>query len=118
VIFSSPIFFSIIHHPLAGGKCVSVFHSRAHCDAAAQWIYTFLGIKGLNIPEDVSIISFDNTLLCNNLAPKLTSSGANKEYYAKKAFSAMIACINNPNKSQQVQVKTELHERESVKTLI
>ena len=88
-----------------------------HCDAAAQWVYTYLGIKGLKIPDDVSIISFDNTLLCNNLVPKLTSAGANKEQFAKKAFSVMTSCIRNPNKKQQLQVKTELIERESVRKL-
>ncbi len=88
-----------------------------HCDAAAQWVYTYLGIKGLRIPDDVSIISFDNTLLCNNLVPKLTSAGANKETYAKKAFSVMMSSINNPARTHQVQVKTELNERESVRKL-
>jgi len=88
-----------------------------HCDAAAQWVYTFLGIKGLKIPQDVSIISFDNTILCNNLAPKLTSAGANKENYAKRAFSVMISCLTNQTKTHHVQVKTDLYERESVRTI-
>ena len=89
-----------------------------HCDAAAQWVYTFLGIKRKKMPDDVSIISFDNTILCNNLVPKLTSAGANKEYYAKKAFSVMSSCINNPNKNYHIQVKTKLYERESVKNIL
>lgn len=89
-----------------------------HCDAAAQWVYTFLGIKGLKVPDDVSIISFDNTILCENLAPKLTSAGANKEIYAKRAYSVMSSCLTNQSKYHQVQVKTELLERESVRAII
>jgi LacI family transcriptional regulator len=88
-----------------------------HCDAAAQWVYTFLAMKGLIIPNDVSIISFDNTILCENLAPKLTSAGANKENFAKKAYSVMSSCINNSNKTYQIQIKTNLYERSSVKSL-
>ena len=88
-----------------------------HCDAAAQWVYTYLAIKGLTVPNDVSIISFDNTILCKNLAPKLTSAGANKDNFAKKAFSIMSSCICSPNKTYQTEVKTNLYERDSVKSI-
>jgi LacI family transcriptional regulator len=85
-----------------------------HCDAAAQWIYTAIALKGLRIPEDISIISFDNTPLCDSLMPKLTSAGPQKDYYAKKAFNTMIECLNNKNKNIQLLIKTTLTERNSV----
>jgi len=87
-----------------------------HCDAAAQWIYTALALKGLSIPEDVSVVSFDNTALCDTLMPKLTSVGPNKDYYAKKAFNTMIDSMSNRNKKYQTLVKTNLVERDSVKS--
>ncbi|MDD4389087.1 MAG: LacI family DNA-binding transcriptional regulator [Bacilli bacterium] len=86
-----------------------------HCDAAAQRLYTILALKGLKVPDDISIISFDNTPLCDNLMPKLTSAGPQKDYYAKKAFNLMIECLNNKNKVFQKQIQTDLVERESVK---
>jgi LacI family transcriptional regulator len=88
-----------------------------HCDAAAQRLYTALALKGLKIPDDISVISFDNTPLCDNLMPKLTSAGPQKEYYAKKAFNLMIECLNNRNKVFQKQIKTVLAERDSVRDL-
>ncbi|MFA5005895.1 MAG: LacI family DNA-binding transcriptional regulator [Candidatus Izemoplasmatales bacterium] len=88
-----------------------------HCDAAAQWMYTSLAIKGLRIPDDVSIVSFDNTPLCDSLLPKLTSAGPHKDYYAKKAFTAMIEVLANPNRNVHVTIRTALVERGSVRAL-
>jgi len=88
-----------------------------HCDAAAQWMYTALALKGLRIPEDVSVVSFDNTALCDSLMPKLTSAGPQKDYYAKKAFATMLESLSNPNRTILLPIKTNLVERASVKAL-
>lgn len=88
-----------------------------HCDAAAQYIYTSLAIKGVKIPEDISVVSFDNTVLCTTLNPKLTSISVPKHVYAKKAFTAMVNCIKNNKKAYNLIVYPELVERESVKAL-
>ena len=88
-----------------------------HCDAAARWIYTALASKDLSVPQDISIISFDNTPLCDSLMPKLTSAGPKKDVYAKKAFSAMINSLSSGGKPQQVKINAELVERDSVKRI-
>ncbi len=88
-----------------------------HCDAAAQRMYTVIALKGKKVPEDVSIISFDNTPLCESIVPNLTSAGPQKDYYAKKAFNTMIDSLNNKNKLFQVTIKTKLVERDSVRNL-
>ena len=88
-----------------------------HCDAAAQRIYTVLALKGLKVPDDISIISFDNTALCDSLSPRLTSAGPQKDYYAKKAFNTMIDSLNNKNKNFRVIIKTNLVERNSIMAL-
>jgi LacI family transcriptional regulator len=88
-----------------------------HCDAAAQRLYTALALRGIKVSEDISIISFDNTSLCDNLLPKLTSAGPQKDYYAKKAFNIMIDCLNNKNKNFKIQIRTNLVERDSVKDI-
>jgi len=86
-----------------------------HCDSAAQRLYTMLAMKGLKIPEDVSIISFDNTSLCDSLMPKLTSVGPHKDTYAKKAFAVMVDALKN--KHTNVQIKSHLVERDSIATI-
>jgi len=88
-----------------------------HCDAAAQWLYAALALKGIHIPEDISVISFDNTALCDSLMPRLTSAGPQKDLYAKKAFAVMAECLTNKNRNVSYQMKTPLAERDSVKTI-
>jgi LacI family transcriptional regulator len=86
-----------------------------HCDSAAQKLYTMLSINGLRVPDDISVVSFDNTMLCDNLLPKLTSLGPHKDSMARKALTAMIDAIKG--KRSLVQVRSHLSERDSVKDL-
>ncbi|MDP2425825.1 MAG: LacI family DNA-binding transcriptional regulator [Candidatus Izemoplasmatales bacterium] len=90
----------------------------SHCDAAAQRLYTSLSIKGYRVPDDISVISFDNTDLCDSLVPKLTSAGPSKEVFARKAFQVMNDCIGSKNKTFHVVVRTQLVERSSVKNIL
>jgi len=83
-----------------------------HCDSAAQRLYTMISINGLRVPDDVSVVSFDNTMLCDNLMPKLTSIGPHKDSMARKALSAMIEAIKG--KRTSLEVKSQLVERDSV----
>jgi LacI family transcriptional regulator len=85
-----------------------------HCDAAARWLYTALATKALRVPDDVSVIGFDNTELCENLIPKLTSAGPKKDQYAKKAFSLMMNALSTSGKPQQIKINAELIIRSSV----
>ncbi|MGI6714148.1 MAG: LacI family DNA-binding transcriptional regulator [Bacilli bacterium] len=87
-----------------------------HCDAAAQKLYSILSFNGFKIPDDVSVVSFDNTQLCENLLPKLTSIGPARDSFAKKAYNAMIDIMNKKRVMQQITVT--LVERDSVKTII
>jgi LacI family transcriptional regulator len=83
-----------------------------HCDSAAQKLYSTLSINGLRVPNDVSVVSFDNTTLCDNLLPRLTSIGPHKDSMARKAFSAMVDALKN--KHSLIQIRSHLVERESV----
>jgi len=87
-----------------------------HCDSAAQRLYAMLAMANLRIPDDVSVVSFDNTNLCDSLMPKLTSIGLHKDSAAKKAFNVMAEALKS-KKVSVVQVKAHLVERDSVKTI-
>lgn len=50
--------------------------------------------RRLKIPEDISIIGCDNTILCNYTSPELTSINTNISEIAEKAVSIMLAMIN------------------------
>lgn len=86
-----------------------------HCDAAAQWLYTALSHQNFSVPKDVSVVSFDNTLLCESMLPRLTSIGPDKETYAKKAFDAMGAIIKKESGDSRILVPTQFSKRESVR---
>ena len=87
-----------------------------HCDACAQKVYSELMLKGLKIPQDISVVSFDDTPLCESLFPTLTSVGVKKDVFAKKALNAMLEAINS-GKHSLVQIRPVLSERNSVKTV-
>lgn len=88
-----------------------------HCDLAAYKIYMACSVKGLIVPNDISVISFDNTALCESISPTLTSAGINKETTAKKACSVMEDIILKRTKTINIILKTKLYERNSVKKI-
>ena len=85
-----------------------------HCDAAAQWMYASLANRGLRIPDDVSIASFDNTAICDTMMPGLTSIGPDKDTYAKKALEAMGIALETPMQPHETRIVPRLVERDSV----
>ena len=87
-----------------------------HCDSAAHTLYIALRYKNLNVPKDISVISFDNTSLCNNLNPPLTSCGISKEKLAKNAFYSMIDLINHKNVGN-LSLAPSIYIRKSVRQL-
>lgn len=88
-----------------------------HCDSAAHKLYLLLKIRNLTVPDDVSIISFDNTEICKTLTPALTSIGVSKEKYAKKAIEAMMNIINKTSKTSNNILRPSITERSSVKVI-
>ena len=87
-----------------------------HCDSAAYKLYMLLKMRNYSVPDDVSVISFDNTDLCNNISPTLTSIGVSKATIARKSFNAMLDLLTN--KRNTYLLKPVLTERQSVKKLL
>lgn len=90
-----------------------------HCDKAASVLYQYIKEKGYNIPGDISVISFDNTDICNLLSPRLTSMGIEKNIFAEQAYQLMMQSIENPKKEKinYVKLNLRLYERASVKNI-
>lgn len=69
---------------------------------------------GLSIPEDLSIISFNNSLLARITSPQLTSIDVNSYQLGIEAASQLINHIENPNLlATKIIVPHHLVERES-----
>lgn len=59
-------------------------------DLMAYGIYKYAKKEGISIPEDLSIIGYDNTEICNMLSFRLTTIDQNAENMGEKAADVMI----------------------------
>lgn len=73
---------------------------------------------GLSIPEDVSVISFNNSLLAQLTVPPLTSVDVHSEQLGVEAAAQMISHIENPELiATKIIVPHHIAERESCASL-
>ena len=76
----------------------------------------------LKIPEDVSIISFNDTVMSSVIEPRLTSISAHLEYMAAAAVQLVTQRIATPTHKaervypQKIVIPPELIERDSTAT--
>ena len=71
--------------------------------------------SGYKIPEDISIIGFDDSNICTIFPPHLTTVHTHMEEMARKATARLIDMIENEqNTFTQTTVGTYLVERQSV----
>lgn len=89
-----------------------------HCDMAAHYLMQKLKSLSYVIPDDVSIISFDNTELGATTLPKLTSYEIDKQCIAEYAYSQMLKRIENPQAvNKKIYTDNRLIIRDSVKNI-
>lgn len=88
-----------------------------HCDSAAHKLYLLLKLRNLVVPDDVSVISFDNTDICKSINPTLTSVGVSKEKYAIKSMEAMMNILNGTRHRSNTILHPFFAERNSVKKI-
>ncbi|MBC1727335.1 LacI family transcriptional regulator [Listeria seeligeri] len=68
-------------------------------DQIALELIFLLKRKGVQLPDDIKIIGFDNTPQGKYSVPSLTSIWQNSSEIACLAVKNLLACINNPNNS-------------------
>lgn len=89
-----------------------------HCDMAAYKLLLKLQNEGISVPEQVSIISFDNTDLSQTVVPALTSMNISKHDFAMEAVNLMLWRIKHyGEKPKNIYLKSQLVERDSVFSL-
>lgn len=83
---------------------------------AMEFIY-FLRGKGIRVPEDISVVGFDDSPLCRYCAPKLTTVRQDAGKRAESAVSVLLKLKNTPETVEQRTVKLPvcLIERNSVR---
>ncbi|MDR1669456.1 MAG: LacI family transcriptional regulator [Oscillospiraceae bacterium] len=87
-------------------------------DILAAGIMAGLRKKGVRIPEDKSIIGFDDNYLCQITYPRLTTIHQDAEEKGIVAIELMIAqLMNKPIRERKIILPVRLVERESVRSL-
>ena len=86
-------------------------------DYAATNFIIGMSAKGYKIPEDISIASFDNTVLCMETVPKLTSIGLECDEIVESCYNIMMKTLKNTSKHYAFTLSPRIHTRDSVKIL-
>lgn len=87
-------------------------------DMLAIEFMNFLQDKGISVPEDFSIVGFDNIPLASYVRPGLTTVSQNLKERAQKAVWLLKELIEGTTSGRQEMLQLELVQRDSVKKLI
>lgn len=88
-------------------------------DAMALGLYKVCYKMGLKIPEDVSIMGFDNLSYTEYLTPALTTVNQEKEKMGEEVTKLLLSRIKgDKSPKKEIILNFEIIERESVKELI
>jgi len=69
---------------------------------------------GLNVPEDLSLVGFDNILLSQYVSPPLTTVGQQPYEMGKKAAEMVVSIVEGKDVPHEAFVNNQLILRESV----
>lgn len=114
---------TIYDHGVEAGKRIAFSDMKftavvTMSDILAFGVMEGLRLCGLNVPEDISVVGFDNLPECRYSSPQLTTVSQNMQ---KKAFLAgeyLFSMIENKEKMVvNEKIDVEIIERQSVKSL-
>lgn len=86
-------------------------------DAQAIGLCSTLSAMGLNVPQDVSVVSFNNTEAGRYHNPPLTSIDVDPYQLGVAAMNMILNLMHNEEPSSSTEVPFRLIERESVRCL-
>ena len=87
-------------------------------DIIAVGIMEGIRLEGKRVPEDISVVGFDNLMACRYAHPGLTTISQNIEEKANVAAECLFDMIRRKEKTAVHKVlDVELVERQSVKDL-
>jgi LacI family transcriptional regulator len=90
-----------------------------HCDQAAYSLMLLLRGQEIYVPDQVSIIAFDNTDISQKSDPQITTIDIGKQEIAERALEHMLWRIEHPEAEiRKVEIHTRLIERQTVKALL
>jgi len=89
----------------------AIFSNDMCCVGAMKALNTY----NIRIPEDVKIVGFDDTPICEYLTPSLTGVAIDKQQLGKEAVKGLVSIVRNEffDKTNKLRIKAELRKRES-----
>ncbi|BCN31946.1 LacI family DNA-binding transcriptional regulator [Anaeromicropila herbilytica] len=90
-----------------------------NCDEIAYILIQKLQKEGYRVPDDISVVGFDNYIYATLSSPKLTTYGVNLEDMAVEAVTSILYAIkhNRCNVGRKI-ISGNLYVRDSVKRMI
>ena len=85
-------------------------------DLMAFGIIECLQEHGIRVPDDISVVGFDNNNLAGSLFPRLTTSGFDNFEFGNTIFDMLFNAIKN-DKREDIWLKPKLYIRNTVKDL-
>ena len=90
-----------------------------NCDEAAYKLVNQLKTSGYNVPDDISVVGYDNHIYSTICSPRLTTIDVNSRAMSGEAVDIILHKIRDGNyKRGRTLVTGKLIRRESVKNLI
>ncbi len=77
-------------------------------DFASVGVLNCIQEHGLSIPGDISVVSYDNTLLCEMVTPKLTSIDYNYDTFAEKLINVVDGIYHSASLPPLQLIETSL----------
>ena len=89
-----------------------------NCDEAAYKAISSLEAAGKTVPDDISIVGYDNYLISEISKPTITTINVDSEFMAEKAVEALLRRITEPaSPIRHMTISGELIIKESVRSL-
>lgn len=86
-----------------------------NCDKAAYSLIKYLKSKGYSVPDDISVVGFDDSIHARLSVPNITTVRVNIEEMAIKTIKLIVKDIKGKDKAHgRVLIKGELVERDSI----
>ncbi len=90
----------------------------AIADPVALGVLRGLQQRGVRVPEDVSLVGFDNSYLCEYLCPPLTSVNIPRNKLGKMVVDCLVRNVENKEPGRELLLETDLIVRESASRLV
>lgn len=86
-------------------------------DMCAAGVLRVLQERGIRVPNEISIVSFDDTYLSDMLTPRVTSVGYNYDTFAQNLVETAINLIENKPFERKSEMLPHIEVKESCKPL-